>query len=295
MNDLTIQHHVRLKPTAEMIPRLEYTKGRLIQHPIVENGNLRYMGLDIPTHGSVPNEDRVLYARMSNDGGVWRLTYELKPSINPLPPTGQAVGIDPGIFHIITTSKGKQVKPHPDIVPIDKRIQTLENQRDSKHTHSNRYREISRRIERLEQRLSDTRLNQFNEIAHRLVEHNDVICIEDVDVETGAIHDPDYLRAGRRAKWDLLKQVIEFRCIEAGRTFVLVPRWYTSQMCGKCGWYNPKPLSERWHSCTKCGYEADRDTNAAQAILKRGLEILNGSTRTNWCPIGHPNYVPSTN
>jgi putative transposase len=35
-----------------------------------------------------------------------------------------------------------------------------------------------------------------------------------------------------------------------------------------------KTLSTRTHSCPKCGFESDRDQNAALNILKKGLSIL---------------------
>ncbi|WP_353735169.1 transposase [Okeania sp. SIO2C2] len=41
----------------------------------------------------------------------------------------------------------------------------------------------------------------------------------------------------------------------------------TSQNCSNCGHKVPKKLSDRWHSCPNCKYEADRDVNAAKNIL----------------------------
>ncbi|WP_143165446.1 zinc ribbon domain-containing protein, partial [Halobaculum gomorrense] len=39
-----------------------------------------------------------------------------------------------------------------------------------------------------------------------------------------------------------------------------------------CGVSTDKPLWVREHSCPACGFEADRDANAAWNILSRGLE-----------------------
>lgn len=291
-NDLlTIDHHCQIdKPTDEQITAMQ-RYGTKDGSPEMVDGELVVNGFRLRLLGHVPIHDRIWSHRLSNRGGVWRIEYKLLPDIRPLEPTGEAVGIDPGLQHIITTSKGLHVAPHPDIVRIDKMVHRLGADLADKSPGSVRHRELTRRIARLEQRRDDIQLDQFNQIADQLCKHNDIIAIEDCDVETGAMHNEEYLAAGRRARWDLLKHVIEFRCVETGRTFVLSPRFWSSQTCSECRWYVPKKVSERWHKCPKCGYEADRDVNGAREILNRAMEILDGSTRTDHHPIGHPHYV----
>ncbi|NET45536.1 MAG: transposase [Okeania sp. SIO2B3] len=45
----------------------------------------------------------------------------------------------------------------------------------------------------------------------------------------------------------------------------------TSQYCWECLNKVSKSLSERWHSCPRCGQELDRDYNSALLIQKIGL------------------------
>jgi ribosomal protein L37E len=60
------------------------------------------------------------------------------------------------------------------------------------------------------------------------------------------------------------------RQAEAGtREVVGTPAPYTSQECPACGHKEKKPLSQRKHVCSECGYTAHRDTAAAQVILSR--------------------------
>jgi len=50
----------------------------------------------------------------------------------------------------------------------------------------------------------------------------------------------------------------------------------SSKNCNNCG--NKKSdlkLSDRTYKCVSCGYENDRDVNAALNILDEGLKILN--------------------
>ena len=57
----------------------------------------------------------------------------------------------------------------------------------------------------------------------------------------------------------------------AARQVIAVNPAYTSQDCFNCGTRVLKKLSVRLHSCPHCGFEADRDHNAALNILNKGL------------------------
>jgi putative transposase len=45
----------------------------------------------------------------------------------------------------------------------------------------------------------------------------------------------------------------------------------TTTECSKCGVKTEKPLWVREHACPACGFETDRDANAARNILNRAL------------------------
>jgi len=57
----------------------------------------------------------------------------------------------------------------------------------------------------------------------------------------------------------------------------------TTKECASCGVSTEKPLWVREHSCPACGFEADRDANAAWNILSRGLEDVG---------VGHSESTP---
>ena len=53
-----------------------------------------------------------------------------------------------------------------------------------------------------------------------------------------------------------------------------VPPEGMTKRCAKCSVETAKPLWVREHSCPACGFEADRDRNAAFEVQKLGLEEL---------------------
>ena len=60
----------------------------------------------------------------------------------------------------------------------------------------------------------------------------------------------------------------------AGRRVVLVNPRNTSKLGSSCGELVPKALSDRIHTCPRCGLVMGRDHNAALNILHRGLQIF---------------------
>ena len=51
----------------------------------------------------------------------------------------------------------------------------------------------------------------------------------------------------------------------------LVGEEYTSKTCGVCGVLNQKLGGKTKFVCGECGYEADRDLNAARNILIKSI------------------------
>ena len=60
----------------------------------------------------------------------------------------------------------------------------------------------------------------------------------------------------------------------------------TTKECANCGVKTEKPLWVREHSCPSCGFESDRDANAALNILSRGLQQLD-------IGVGHSESTPA--
>lgn len=73
-----------------------------------------------------------------------------------------------------------------------------------------------------------------------------------------------------------LKSMIAYKVTEAGGMYIEIPtrKVKPSQTCPKCDHQKKKTLSERVHSCEKCGYTTNRDTAAAMVIENylRGME-----------------------
>jgi putative transposase len=108
-------------------------------------------------------------------------------------------------------------------------------------------------------------------VARPLVNAYGVSAVEDVHIK--GLASGRLAKAGNEAGWAAFIAKLVYNAAEAGRQLVSVTPCGTSQSC-LCGAAVPKPLSQRWHQCSACGWSAARDHVAAQLLLGQGLCLL---------------------
>ena len=76
-----------------------------------------------------------------------------------------------------------------------------------------------------------------------------------------------------------LEMILKQKCAERGKHFIKVESSFpSSKMCSRCGKVKTKlGLGERVYKCECCGFEIDRDVNAAINIKNRALVLLSES------------------
>ncbi len=122
-------------------------------------------------------------------------------------------------------------------------------------------------VARLHERVRNRRRDHAFKLANDLVRRFDVIYVEALNLQG--------LARGRLARdvhdqgWGAFLTIPSDKAAEAGRSVMALDARNTSQACSACGALVPKPLGERWHRCA-CGYQADRDVNAARNLYRLG-------------------------
>ena len=106
-----------------------------------------------------------------------------------------------------------------------------------------------------------------------MVASHDVVAYENLQVKN-LVKNRHLAKSIHDASWSLFTQWLDYYGKVWDKAVVAVPPQYTTQDCSNCGHRVVKTLSTRTHVCPKCGFELDRDQNAALNILKRGLHIL---------------------
>ena len=228
------------------------------------------------------------------DGWYITLTLECKAVpdfVEPLPTPDNSVGIDVGLEKFASDSDGNFVeipqhfrKSEPKLAKVQQKVATARKGSVAK-------RKLMSKAARLHQKIARQRKQFHFETANQVLDKADVVFVEDLNVknmsrrakpkqdETG-----QFLPNGQAAKsglnksiadagWSQFIKILTFKAEKAGKKVVKVNPYGTSQHCSNCLNRAPKELSERRHSCSSCGLEMDRDTNAAILIKKVGLGI----------------------
>jgi putative transposase len=99
------------------------------------------------------------------------------------------------------------------------------------------------------------------------------VAVEDLDVKS-MLESAGNSQDKASAAWDTFTTMLQYKCKREGTHFVEVEPAGTTKECASCGVESDKPLWVREHSCPACGFEMDRDANAAVNILSRGFEKL---------------------
>lgn len=125
------------------------------------------------------------------------------------------------------------------------------------------------------------RLDQVRKAVKYLIDHYDVIVIEDLKVKN-LLKNHHLAKSIQNASWYLFRKVLEYECDWYGKTLITVSPRYTSRICSSCHKRNPaftgiktnKWLAVREWTCPFCNCYHDRDVNAAINIMYRGLKKL---------------------
>ncbi len=92
------------------------------------------------------------------------------------------------------------------------------------------------------------------------------MAVEALDVK-GMVESPRNSRNTASAAWNTFTDILEYKFEREGAHFVAVAPDGTTKECARYGVTTDKPLWVREHSCLACGFEVDRDANAAWNIV----------------------------
>jgi len=186
--------------------------------------------------------------------------------------TSNSVGIDLGICNYIHTSDGTAV----DWLNLENEYERLRREQCklSRKVHgSNNYEKQRKRVAEIRRHIRRKVLDYQHKITTWLVREYDAVFVEDLDVK-GILEQSHNARNKQDAAWGQFITLLEYKAKLYGTHVVQVEAAGTTKECASCGVETAKPLWVRDHTCPACGFECDRDANAAMNVIQRGFSEL---------------------
>lgn len=220
-------------------------------------------------------EGEFLYARIVRKPSGWYVHAVCEVEERPLPQSDAVVGLDFGLKAIVADSNGNVTVNPRHLKKSLAKLGRLQRSACKKRLGSKRRRKANILVAKHHERIANQRRDYLHKLARKYVNEYGTIVVEDLNVAGMSTH-PTLARSIHDASWGMLRTLLTEKAESAGRQLIAVAPQYTSQKCSACGAHVQKSLSVRTHSCGACGYNADRDVNAAKNILRLGLSLRGG-------------------
>lgn len=224
----------------------------------------------------------------------WYISFQVEFEPVELAKTGKSIGIDVGLTDLAVYSDGFKSGRFLERGLTDKidRAQSVYSKRRHyakvKIAMDNRSKVVNPRTmsdfsnvekarvtkAKLQKHLANKRKDFLHKLTTDLVRQYDAIVIEDIKSQR-MMRNSSLAKSITNASWGGFRFMLEYKCRWYGKQLIAVSSNYTSQECSDCHHIDgKKTLDIREWTCSNCGAHHDRDINAAQNILNRGLATL---------------------
>ena len=185
------------------------------------------------------------------------------------------IGLDLGIKDFIVDSNGNRYENKHFYKNQEKKLKKLQKQFSKKQKGSNNRNKLRIKLSKVHEKIKNQRQNYLHQITSKLVNENQIICIEDLNVN-GMMQNHKLSKSIQELSLFEFRRQLEYKCKWYGRQLIVIDRFYpSSKTCHNCGYiYKDLKLSEREWICPHCGKLIDRDYNASLNILDEGLRQI---------------------
>lgn len=195
-----------------------------------------------------------------------------------------AIGVDLGVKVKAALSTGEVVENPRHLQLSLKRLARLQTKLSRAQKGSKNRERLKNQISKLQHTISLQRASSNHHLTKTLATSYEVIGLEDLNVSgmtrsaSGTIEEPGKNVAAKSGlnrnildvSFSQIRSQLDYKTQRYGSSLLLVDRFEpTSKRCSSCGAIKKDlKLTDRTYRCDSCGYEEDRDINAAKNIQR---------------------------
>ncbi|WP_254532664.1 RNA-guided endonuclease InsQ/TnpB family protein [Natrinema gelatinilyticum] len=236
--------------------------------------------LEIPLrlHRDLPDHDAIKEVTVKKEPtGAWYASFCIATEEPEQPDPADidaedTVGIDLGVLNFVHDSDGRSVG-RLDLSDERKHLEREQRSLSRKQYESNNWETQRRRVATVHARMSNKKRDYKHKLAHYYTTEHDAVFVEDLNV-TSLLEASGNARNKAEVGWRDFISILKHHGRKNECHVIEVEPSGTTKECASCGVETAKPVWVREHSCPSCGFELDRDWNAALNIQSRGLENL---------------------
>lgn len=230
-------------------------------------------GIKIHFHRPLP-KDMIKHcgATLAKDHKGWVVNLKIEIPDTEKVEIKKSIGIDVGLNKFFASDSGEMVEAPKHYRKAEKGLKRIQRRLARCKRGSKNRKRVVNQIQRAHAKVRNCRKDFHHKLSRKLVDNYDEIVAEDLNI-AGMVRNHHLSKSITDAGWGLFLSKVAYKAENAGKHFIMVNPKNTSQICSSCGAVVKKSLSVRVHSCGDCGYQADRDVNAARNILGRGTRL----------------------
>ena len=235
--------------------------GRSVRLPLVGNIRLRE---------KLRHVGKIMGAVVSRIADRWFISVQVDVGeVNKKRTANGLVGVDLGIKNAVTLSSGEQFEAPKPLKKALCKLKRCQRKYSRQVKRSNNQKKTQHKIAKVHARIGYVRGDFWNKITTKICRENQAVAVEDLNIR-GMVKNRKLSRALADVSIGSFKPMLEYKAKLYGTQVFVADRFFpSSKKCSTCGVVKESLLlSERVFHCDRCGFECDRDVNAAINLKK---------------------------
>ena len=223
-------------------------------------------------------KDKITGYTISKDNlDQYWISFTFKTKARTFKKKRKQIGVDLGIKDFIILSDGTKVPNDNLLKKAQTKLKREQRSLSRKKKGSKNYKKQTIKVAKQHKKVANKRQHRNHTVSKKLIDIYDFIGLESLSVlqmmSKEHKNSKGMKNAISNAGWFDFSSKLKYKMAESQGHFIQIDRYFPStKLCFNCGSIRDIDLSERIYTC-ECGYQEDRDINAAKNILAEAKNI----------------------